>query len=196
MKRQVKRILQESNISYLRKYKVENHQHSMEWYHVLVFHKIFIRKPEWNLFKCRVGTIDKVYHLYWRFFSCAMFFFRVADRTCVTSTNPQEKIENCNRLFLEQRKNVDKDVKVLCKLCGEIFGESSCTRYIHNLHHMIQRLIVLKSHSTFEMMVEHFVSSMKSFLYKMVLISVCRCSSCCYSWCRCYCYCSSWCCYY
>jgi hypothetical protein len=74
LKRPVKRILPESSLNLLSGYKVEDHQHSMECYHVLVFHRIFTREPERRMLKCPVGTIEKVYHLYWRFLSCAMFF--------------------------------------------------------------------------------------------------------------------------
>jgi len=76
LKRPVKRMLPESSLHLLSGYKVEDHQHSMGCYHVLMFHRSFHFGPERNLFKCSPDTVDKVYHLYWRFFSCTMFLFR------------------------------------------------------------------------------------------------------------------------
>ena len=158
LKRPVKRMLPESSLNLLSGYKVEDHQHAMENYHVLVFHRVFTNEPERNLFNCEVGTIDKVYHLYWRFLSCAMFLFRGADDTWATSANSEEEVARANELILHHRQNFDKDVEVLCKLCEETFGASSCTPNLHSLHHMIRRLIVLKGHPTFEMIVERLVS--------------------------------------
>lgn len=158
LKRPVKRMLPDTSLNLLSGYKVEDHQHSMESYHVLVFHQIFTHGPERNLFTCPLTTIDKVYHLYWRFLSCVMFLFRGADRTFSTSTNSVEHLEATNATILEHRSNFDKDVEVLCKLCEEVFGATSCTPNLHSLHHMIRRLIVLKGHPTFEMIVERLVS--------------------------------------
>ena len=158
LKRPVKRILPESSLNLLSGYKVEDHQHSMECYHVLVFHRIFTLEPERRMLKCPVATIDKVYHLYWRFLSCAMFLFRGAHGAVVTSTQSQEEIESCDRVILHLRNNFDKDVEVLCKLCEEVIGTTGCTPNLHSLHHMIRTLLVLKGHPTFEMIVERLVS--------------------------------------
>ena len=68
LKRPVKRMLPETSLNLLSGYKVEDHQHSMECYHVLVFHRCLSFGPERNLFKCPPDTVDKVYHLHWRFF--------------------------------------------------------------------------------------------------------------------------------
>lgn len=84
LKRHVKRMLPESSLNLLSGYKVEDHQHSMECYHVLVFHRNFTNEAERNIFKCPLETVEKVYHLYWRFLSCAMFLFRGAHRTLQT----------------------------------------------------------------------------------------------------------------
>ena len=102
-KRSVKRMLPDSSLKLLSGYKVEEHQHSMESYHVLVFHLNFTHGPERNLFRCPIYKINKVYHLYWRFLSCVMFLFRGADRTCATSSDSKEKAESMNRLILEHR---------------------------------------------------------------------------------------------
>ena len=115
-------------------------------------------RPERELFACPIATIDKVYHFYWRVLSCAMFLFRGADRTVATTRDSQEQVHAQNRLILEHRQNFDKDVEVLCKLCEEVFGALGCTPNLHSLHHMIRRLIVLKGHPTFEMIVERLVS--------------------------------------
>jgi hypothetical protein len=155
LKRPVKRILPESSLNLFSGYKVEDHQHSMECYHVLVFHRNFTHGPERELFSCDVSILDKVYHLYWRFLSCAMFLFRGADRTSATAAESKEVQD---RVILQHRMNFDKDVEVLCKLCEEVFGPSSCTPNLHSLHHMIRRLIVLKGHPSFEMIVERLVS--------------------------------------
>ena len=158
LKRPVKRMLPDSSLKLLSGFKVEDHQHSIKCYHVLVFHQIFTHGPERSLFICPNSRVDKVYHLYWRFLSIVMFLFRGADRTCATSGDSKEKVESMNRLILEHRKFFDKDVEVLCKLCEEVLGPTSCTPNLHSLHHMIRRLIVLKGHPTFEMIVERLVS--------------------------------------
>jgi hypothetical protein len=85
-------------------YKVEDHQHSLECFHVLVFHRISTIKPERNLLKCPLETIDKVYLLYWRFLSCAMFLFRGADRA--EQTNPEE-VAATNEIITAHRRNFD-----------------------------------------------------------------------------------------
>ncbi len=51
MKHFVKRMLSESSPNLLSGYKVEDHQHAMECFHVLVFHRVF-RGPERKLLKC------------------------------------------------------------------------------------------------------------------------------------------------
>ena len=73
LKRPVKRMLPESSYNLLSGDKVEDHQHSMECFHVLVFHQNFTHGPERNLLRCPSTKIDQVYHLYWRFLSCVMF---------------------------------------------------------------------------------------------------------------------------
>lgn len=157
MKRPVKRILPESSLNLLSGYKVEDHQHSIECFHIIVFHRNFRRGPERDLFKCPKVTIDKVYHIYWRFISCTMFLFRGADRCVATIHDPIEVIERKNELIRYHRLNFDKDVEVLCKLCEATFGPTSCTPNLHSLHHMIRRLIEIKGHPTFEMIVERLV---------------------------------------
>jgi len=157
-KRPVKRLLPESSDNLLSGYKVEDHQHAIECYHVLVFHRNFKRGPERELFTCGGDTIDKVYHLYWRFVSCTMFLFRGGDRAVVTANDSEDTIERRNLMIVDQRKNFDKDVEVLCKLAELVFGPSGCTPNLHSLHHMIRRLICLKGHPTFEMIVERLVS--------------------------------------
>ena len=52
LKRHVKRILPESSLNIFSGYKVEDHHHAMECFHVLVFHRNFTNEPERNLFKC------------------------------------------------------------------------------------------------------------------------------------------------
>jgi hypothetical protein len=64
-KRPVKRILPETSFNLLSGYKVEDHMHGMECYHVLVFHQNFTSEPERNLLKCHADKFDKVYHLCW-----------------------------------------------------------------------------------------------------------------------------------
>ena len=158
LKRPVKRNLPDTSLNLLSGYKVEDHQHSMECYHVLVFHRIFTHGPERESFSCAGSMVDKVYHLYWRFLSCAMFCFRGADRTSATAADSEEALEAKNRVIIEHRKNFDNDVEVLGKLCEEVFGPTGCSPNLHSLHHMIRRLIVLKGHPTFEMIVERLVS--------------------------------------
>ena len=87
-----------------------------------------------------------------------MFCFRGADRTSATAADSEEALEAKNRVILEYRKNFDHDVEVLGKLCEEVFGPTGCSPNLHSLHHMIRRLIVLKGHPTFEMIVERLVS--------------------------------------
>jgi hypothetical protein len=82
-----------------------------------------------------------------------MFLFRGADRTVATAADSKEVLEVQNAIILKHM-NVD----VLGKLCEEVSGPSSCTPNLHSLHHMIRRLIVLKGHPTFEMIVERLVS--------------------------------------
>ena len=155
LKRPVKRILPESSSNLLSGYKVEDHQHALECYHVLVFHQNFTCLPERKLFQCASDTIDKVYHLYWRFLSCAMFLFRGGDKTCQTN---EELVESTDRVIIAHRLNFDKDVEVLAKLCEGVIGPSSCSPNLHSLYHMIRKLIELKGHPTFEMIVERLVS--------------------------------------
>jgi len=159
LKRPVKRMLPESSLNLLSAYKVEDHQHAMKNYHVLVFHRGFANEMERNLFTCKFGTICKVYHLYWRFLSCAMFLFRRTDETWATISNSEEEVKRANDLILHHRGNFDRDVEVLCKLCEEIVGPTSCTPNLHSLHHIIRRLVVLKGHPTFEIIVKRLVST-------------------------------------
>ena len=63
-------------------------------------------------------------------------------------------------MIIHHRNNFEKDVEILCKWCEDVFGPSGCTPNLHSLHHMIRRLIVLKGHPTFEMIVERLVSLM------------------------------------
>lgn len=158
LKRPVKRMLPESSVNLLSGYKVEDHQHAMESYHVLVFHRCFDVPTEKALFKCPPSTTLQVYHLYWRFLSCSMFLFRGADKTVITSKQSPEKLERTNRIIATHRLNFDKDVEVLCKLCELLFGPQGCTPNLHSLHHMIRHLLVVKGHPTFEMIVERLAS--------------------------------------
>ena len=100
LKRPVKRMLPESSLNLLSGFKVEDHQHSMESYHVLLFHRTF-RGPERNLFKCSPDKVDKVYHLYWRFLSCTMFLFRGGDSTIVSMDAPPVMFESMIDLITE-----------------------------------------------------------------------------------------------
>ena len=75
LKRHMKRILPESSLNLLSGYKVEDHQPSMECDHVLLFHRFFTHGQERESFSCDVSILDKVYHLFWRFMSCARCFF-------------------------------------------------------------------------------------------------------------------------
>ena len=156
LKRPVKRMLPDTSTNLFSGYKVEDHQHSMECFHVLVFHRNFTHIPERKLFKCPFETVDKVYHLYWRFLSCAMFLFRGAHRT--VETDP-EMVEAANQVIIAHRRDFDQDVEVLAKLCEGVLGPSSCSPNLHSLHHMIRKLIDLKGHPTFEMIVERLVST-------------------------------------
>jgi len=158
LKRPVKRMLQETSVNLLSGYKVEDHQHAMEAYHVLVLHRCFEVENERALFKVPESTTIQVYHLYWRFLSCAMFLFRGADRTVVTSEDSPEKLASMNRLVSSHRTNFDMDVEVLCKLCELVFGAQGCTHNLHSLHHMIRHLLAVKGHPTFEMIVERLAS--------------------------------------
>ena len=97
-----------------------------------------------------------------------MFLFRGADRTVATTRDSQEQVDAQNRLILDHRHNFDKDVEVLCKLCEEVFGASGCTPNLHSLLQMIRRLVVLKGHPTFEMIVER----LERFCYYFVVVEV------------------------
>ncbi len=108
------------------------------------------------MFKCPPDTVDKVYHLYWRFFPCTMFLFRGENMTVVTDKDTPKKIEPTNRVITHHRTNFDAGVKVLCTLSEIIFGPMGCTPNLHSLHHMIRQLIHLKG-PTFEMIVERLV---------------------------------------
>jgi len=172
LKRPVKRMMPDSSTNLLSGYKVEDHQHAMESYHILVFHRCFAVETEINLFKCPTTKALQVYHLYWRFLSCAMFLFRGGDNTCVTSEDPPAKLESMNRAIIDYRRNFDKDVEVLCKLCELIFGAQGCTPNLHSLHHMIRHLIDVKGHPTFEMIVERLASNPMSTISTFVLVTV------------------------
>ena len=88
-----------------------------------------------------------------------MFLFRGSDKTTVTDDASEEQVHAINRVIIDHRLNFEKDVEVLCKLCEDILGPSSCTPNLHSLHHMITRLIDIKGHPTFEMIVERLVST-------------------------------------
>ena len=155
-KRPVKRILPESSLNILSGYKVEDHQHSMECFRVLVFHQNFTNATEINVFKCPSDTVDKLYHLYWRFLSCAMFLFRGANRTVQTCP---ENVAATNEIITAHRRDFNKDVEVLAKLCEGLTGPCACSPNLHSLHHMIRALLNMKGHPTFEMIVERLVSN-------------------------------------
>ena len=153
-KRPVKRILFESSFNIMSGYKVEDHQHSLECFHVLVFHRNFTIESDRNLFKCSLEMVDQVYHLYWRFVSCAMFLFRGVDQAVETNT---ENVADRNKAIIAHIKNFDKDVEVLAKLFEDLIGPSGCSPNLHNLHHVLRKLVDLKGHPTFEMIVERLV---------------------------------------
>ncbi len=67
LKRRVERMLPESSLNIFSSYKVEDYQHAMEQFDMLVLHWVFANELERSFFTCMVGTIDKVYHLYSRF---------------------------------------------------------------------------------------------------------------------------------
>ena len=115
-------------------------------------------RSERDLFKCPEFAIDKVYHIYLRFISFTMFLFWDAD-TCVATINgPIEALERkINNLVRYHRLNFDKDVELLCKLSEDTFGPTSCTPNLLSLHRMIMRLIEIKGHPTFEIIVERLV---------------------------------------
>jgi hypothetical protein len=81
-----------------------------------------------------------------------------AGRTSAMAADSKEVLQARTTLILKNMKNFDMDVDVLCKLCEEVLGPSSCTPSLHSLHHMIRRLIVLKVHPIFEIIVERLVS--------------------------------------
>ncbi len=84
-------------------------------------------------------------------FSCAKFLFGVVDDTWAKTTNSEDEVETLNRVILRHRNNFDTYVEVLCKLCEQVFGATSCTLNLHSLHHTIRKLAVQKGHPTFEM---------------------------------------------
>jgi hypothetical protein len=63
-------------------------------------------------------------------------------------------------VIITHRRDFDKDVEVLAKLCEGLLGPSSSTPNLQNLHHMLRKLIDIKGHSTFEMIVERLVSEL------------------------------------
>jgi len=87
-----------------------------------------------------------------------MFCFRGADRTSATAADSEKDLKARNWVIIEHKKDFDNDVEVLGKLCEDVFGLTGCSPSLHSLHYMIRRLIVLKGHSTFEMIVERLVS--------------------------------------
>ena len=128
-------------------------------YHVFLLHRVFSHGPKRESFFCDVNIPGKVYHLYWRFLSCAMFLFRGQIALARRLQTLKGYYKHVIRLFsLKQRKNFAMNVYVLCKLCEEVFGPSSYTPNLHSLHPMIRSLTILKGHPTFEMIVEHLVS--------------------------------------
>ena len=158
----------------------------MRWnainYHFLVFHENFTCLPERMLFQCASHTIDKIYHLYWQFLSCAMFLFRGGDKYCQTNV---ELVESTDRVIIAHRLNFDKDVEVLAKLCEGVIGPSSCSPNLHSRYHMIRKLIELKGHSTFEMIAERLVSDPMRMLFSFCYCCcgycfLCCCFSCCF----------------
>ena len=74
LKRHVKGILPETGLNLHSGYKVEDHQHAMESYHVLVFHICFVVDTEKVLLKCLLSTTLQVNHFNRLFFSSAKFF--------------------------------------------------------------------------------------------------------------------------
>ncbi len=158
LKRPVKRMLPKSSLNLLSGYKFEDHLHAMESYHILVFHRCFLVATEKALFKCPSSKMVQVYHLYWRFLSCAMYLFRGAEVPIVTREDSPECLARKNRLISQYRRNFDKDVEVLCKLCELLFGCQGCTPNLHSLHHMIRHLLIIKGHPYLEMVVERLAS--------------------------------------
>ena len=98
-----------------------------------------------------------------------MFLFRGADRTIETIA---DNVEATNKLILDHRRDFDKDVEVLAKLCEGVLGPSSCTPNLHSLHHMIRKLVDLKGHPTFEMIVERLVSKPYPFTCYTIIVTV------------------------
>ena len=94
-----------------------------------------------------------------------MFLFGDADESWATINNSKEDVEKAKLIILHHRQNFDKGVEVLCKLCEQAFGSSSYTPNLHSLHHMIRRLVVVKGHSTFEMIGERLVSKLSFKIY-------------------------------
>jgi hypothetical protein len=81
-------------------------------------------------------------------------FFRGADRTIINREDSPEKLESTNRLFSDHRRNLEKDVEVLCKPCELVFGAQGCSPNLHRFHHVIRHLLAIKGLPTFEIIVE------------------------------------------
>ena len=86
------------------------------------------------------------------------FLFRGAHRT--VQIDP-EKVEATIQVIMAHRRGYDKDVKVHAKLCEGVLGPTSRTLNLHSLHHMIRKLVDMKGHPTFEMIVERLVSKLR-----------------------------------
>ena len=112
LKRPIKNMLPDSSLNLLSGYKVEDHQHAMECYHVLAFHQNFTHGLERDLFRCDSLVLDKVYHMYWRFLSCGMFLFRGADKTTAADDASEEHVHAITRVIIDHRLNFEKDVEV------------------------------------------------------------------------------------
>ena len=70
------------------------------------------------------------------------------------------------------RKNFNADVEVLCKLCEEVLPPRSCSPNLHSLHHMIRKLVAMKGHPTFEMIVERLVCALNSAVATILVLLV------------------------
>jgi len=95
-----------------------------------------------------------------------MFLFRGADRAQQTN---QEEVAATNEIITVHRRNFDKDVEILAKLCEGLIGPCACSPNLQSLHHMIRKLLDLKGHPTFEMIVERLGSKPYPFLCLLVL---------------------------
>ena len=161
LKRPTKRWLPKSGNTnnLLSGHKAEDHIHSMETFEPITFYKAWkASRPRWVAAGVSIELVDSLYHLYFRFVSCAMFLFRGSNGLRVLESDPPEKLDRNNAIIARRRANFEADVTVLCILVERHIGAKGCTPNLHSLFCAMTHLVRMKGHPKFELMIERLVS--------------------------------------